>query len=548
MINNLNPNFIKKISDLNQNNVGKKILFATGFAGYNHGMAVDLLLSLNLIELGNSVEFLVCNKSIKVCMLTKFKDIEPKKLADFNVEQPRCKNCFSDNSLRFLKTFKFKVNEIGGELDVKEIKKLEKQSLNLSIDQIIKYKTSEGINLGEDSLANCLRYFGKGNLNDEKHENEILRKFFYSSLVTYNSLKKIFTKNFDLIIMSHGIYSPHGIINKFSNHKKISSYIYLPSYRKGTFIFSKNETYHKTMLQQPENLWNNKLNKKQISILKEYIKGRSTGKYDWIWFNKENNFNLKDIYKKNNIDKSQKKILLLTNVIWDARLHYDSNAFDSMIDWVLKTIKFYQSRPEQLIIRIHPAENTGAIPSRQKVKDEINKKFPYLSKNIKIIDADSHDSTYELIKISDLVLVHSTKASIEAAYMGKQVIVAGEAWIKNKEISYDPKNENEYFKLLSNQKLIKKKNFKEIAERFAYFFFFKKMIKIEEIVIDKKNKFSIDLKKCDSIQDIMTPTSKKLIQQILNNYECCVENTDFKSISKGQNFIISLYKKLKSFL
>ena len=43
----------------------------------------------------------------------------------------------------------------------------------------------------------------------------------------------------------------------------------------------------------------------------------------------------------------------------DARLHYSSNAFESMEEWIIKTIDFYSDKEGfNLIIRIHPAEIT----------------------------------------------------------------------------------------------------------------------------------------------------------------------------------------------
>ena len=57
--------------------------------------------------------------------------------------------------------------------------------------------------------------------------------------------------------------------------------------------------------------------------------------------------------------------------------------------------------------------------------------------------------------------------------MGKNVLVGGEAWIKNKEISYDPRSKLEYFELIS--KLISKphmsmKNTKEPKNTLTIFF------------------------------------------------------------------------------
>ena len=151
------------------------------------------------------------------------------------------------------------------------------------------------------------------------------------------------------------------------------------------------------------------IKKKELII--NYLDSRKKGSNDWIVFNKENNF---DVNKY--LDQNKKNILLLTNVMWDARLHYSSNAFESMEEWIIKTIDFYSDKEGfNLIIRVHPAEITGDVPSRQKIEDLLNNHYKALPKNIKIIPPENPASTYELIEKSNLILIYSTKTGIEAA-------------------------------------------------------------------------------------------------------------------------------------
>ncbi len=46
--------------------------------------------------------------------------------------------------------------------------------------------------------------------------------------------------------------------------------------------------------------------------------------------------------------------------------------FANMTDWLMRTIAYFARRPDlQLLIRVHPAEITGNVPSRQPVVEEI---------------------------------------------------------------------------------------------------------------------------------------------------------------------------------
>ena len=51
-------NLDKLISKINVNNSTKKVLFATGFSGYNHGAIVDKLIASKLLLQNVQVEFL----------------------------------------------------------------------------------------------------------------------------------------------------------------------------------------------------------------------------------------------------------------------------------------------------------------------------------------------------------------------------------------------------------------------------------------------------------------------------------------------------------
>src|SRR3546814_1078514 len=105
-----------------------------------------------------------------------------------------------------------------------------------------------------------------------------------------------------------------------------------------------------------------------------------------------------------------------------------------MLDWVRSTIGHFAGRDDvQLVIRVHPAELTGSLRSRQPVAAEIARWYPALPGNVFVVGPDSGMSTYEILDHSDCAIIFGTKTGIEIAYAGKPVIVAGEAWIRSEE-------------------------------------------------------------------------------------------------------------------
>ena len=549
IISTINKNLKNEIIDFNQNKkYEKKVLFVTGFAGFNHANCFDTLLAINLIKEKINSEFFFCDKTLNACTLTKLNKAPPELLSNFSYEQPRCEKCFKSKNFSHLKELGFNLNFFGEYIDTETLKKLKTEIEENNMENLSRIDKYD-INIHEHALSNTLRYFAKGNLTKEKFEEEIYKRFYYSSLISYYSFKNLIKKKkYDIIIMSHGIYCPHGIINDICKKEKINTYIYIPSYRKKTFIITKNNTYHKALLYEKNKEIDVNLNFNQKEKLKKYISGRMTGKFDWIWFNKENNLDTNEIVKRNKIDLNKKVYLMLTNVVWDARLHYENNCFENILDWIFETIDFFiKNKNKVLIIRIHPAEITGTVKSRQKVMDEINKKYNNLPNNIIIIPPESSDSTYKLISISNCVLVHSTKAAIEAAYMKKRVIVAGEAWVKGKGFTIDPNNKIDYIKTLNQDNIFNLTDEEKLkAENFAYYIFFKRMIKIPEINIrPENNSFYLDLNEKNNIKDNNSENLNKLIEKISNYEDCIVEDRDNEN---KKNSFKYFFKNLKTFL
>jgi len=176
---------------------------------------------------------------------------------------------------------------------------------------------------------------------------------------------------------------------------------------------------------------------------------------------------------------------MLSNVIWDAQLHYRANAFPSMLDWVERTIRYFAKRPElQLIIRVHPAELSGGLPSRQLLLDEIRNRFSVLPPNIFIIPPQSKISTYVAMLQCNAVLIYGTKTGVELTSLGIPIIVAGEAWIRNKGLTFDSNSAEEYFKYLDQLPLRSRLPDDVVlrAKKYAFHFFFRRMIPLEFIV------------------------------------------------------------------
>lgn len=460
----------------------RKILIATNTGGHEAITPIEKLLAMALTIRSADVHILLCDKFLPACLLGTMSTFESEK--DYAKSGPKkflCNFCY-ETGLKNYSALKLPIHFLSDYINKKELELSENISRSIRVSDIPDFCYKK-IRLGEHAYAGTLRYYARADLKGQHFGDVILRRYLKSALQTYFAIENLLEKiHYDGAVFHHGIYIPQGIIGEVARSRNIDVVNWNPAYRKKCFIFSRGDTYHHTLISESVKKWENlNLTSKMENKLVEYLKSRWKGTQDWIWFHEKPLFNIEEIEKKTGIDFSKPTIGLLTNVMWDAQLHYPANAFPNMITWLTETIKYFSKRHDlQLIIRIHPAEVRGTLPSRQFVAEEIRKKFKKLPKNILIITPESEVSTYALMYKCNAVIIYGTKTGVELTSMGIPVIVAGEAWIRNKGITYDAKNKAEYLRFLNKLPFKEKMGRKQIkrARKYAYHFFFRRMIPI----------------------------------------------------------------------
>jgi hypothetical protein len=273
---------------------------------------------------------------------------------------------------------------------------------------------------------------------------------------------------------------PQALVADASREAGVRFVAWNPAYREGCFIFSHGETYHRAMLSEPASVWENMdFNDDKRRELIGYLYDREKGTQDWIAFHPSDAAESGNVIASIGLDPAKPVIALLTSVVWDAQLHYRQRAFKSQVEWVLKTIAHFAGRNDvQLAIRVHPAEVTGSLPSRQPIVDEIKLAYPRLPKTIALISPSANVSTYRLAAASDAAIIYATKTGIELAARGIPVIVAGEAWIRGKRIGFDCDDAEAYERMLASLPFRKRLDDERTvrAQKYAYHFFFRRMI------------------------------------------------------------------------
>jgi len=452
----------------------RNILIATSISSYTHGSSLDRRLAIALTSRGHKVAFMLCDEQLKACQIIKFENAPPSKFLKMN-STPRCGKCAPQIAEKF-EPIGLEIFKLDYERELSQ--RFENKVMSMSLEEL-KQIDFEGQNLWEHSRAGAIRYFATTNLEQEEFALEILRKYLVSAYRICLASKKIFERfQPNIVLAHHGIYVPQGIIVDYFRGRGAQIMTWTPSYREATFIFSPDESYHHSLITEPKTSWESyKLTVDECAKLDAYMTSRASGTQDWITFSDSR------IEKKTNKVRDKGFFLALTSVSWDADLHYESRAFKDMKSWIRTTLDFFKENQDmKLVVRIHPAEVTSPNKSREKMEEYINGLGARELMNIEVVSAEDPQSTYELIENAKAVLIFNTKTGIEAAYRRKPVVVAGEAWIKGKGFSYDVYSPREYLDILARTRdndLVMSDDMHEKAIKYAYHFFFKRMIRIE---------------------------------------------------------------------
>jgi hypothetical protein len=491
---------------------GPRVLMASAIGSYAHAVTLESALAAALTLRGAEVHAVLCDGALTACAecdaslypsLSRFIEHGP--------SRDLCRDCLWPAE-RVYAQLGVKVHRLSQWLtgeDRAEARRLASTVPSAEIPSM----TLDGLAVGEHAHAGALRFFATGSLDDEPGAERVLRRYFEAALLTASATRRLLRGvGFTSAVFTHGIYVPWGIVGEVARQEQVTVSTWNVAYRKRRFIFSHDDTYHHTLMSEPRSHWEGlDLTPARESELMKYLTSRREGMFDWIVFHRPTSQNADAIARQIGIDRSKPVIGMLTNVSWDAQLHYPANAFPNMLEWMVQTCQYFSTRPDlQLLIRVHPAEISGFPPSRQPILAELRRRIPTLSPNIIVVPPESGISTYALMSLCNSAIIYGTKMGVELTSVGIPVIVAGEAWIRNKGLTEDASSPDEYFRILARLPFPAKLPPGQLtrARRYAYHFFFNRMIPLP--FIEPQAGYPIYRLKLETLQHLLPGQSQGL--------------------------------------
>ncbi|MBI4263023.1 MAG: capsule biosynthesis protein [Acidobacteria bacterium] len=475
-------------------------------------MTLESALAAALTFRGAEVHVLVCDGALTACAeceASLYPDIA--RFAARGPQDDLCRDC-QWPAERVYAQLGLKVHRYSEWLTAEDRAEARRLASTLPVDRIETF-TLDGLAIGEQAYAGAVRFFATGSLHGEPHAEPVLRRYLESALLTAYATRRLLRGvGFSAAVFTHGIYVPWGIMCAVARQERVHASTWNVAYRKRRFIFSHDDTYHHTLMRETREHWEDlELSGAQERELMQYLSSRREGLFDWIVFHRPTRQDPEEIARRVGIDRSKPVIGLLTNVAWDAQLHYPANAFPNMLEWLVRTCEYFAARPDlQLLVRVHPAEISGFPQSRQPILRELRKRVPKLASNIFVVPPESGMSTYALMSLCNAALIYGTKMGVELTSVGLPVIVAGEAWIRNKGLTYDVSSPEEYFRLLEQLPFPGRLGPEQLARarRYAYHFFFNRMILLP--FIQPKAGYPIYQLQLDRLQQLLPGASQGL--------------------------------------
>lgn len=491
---------------------GPRVLMASSIGSYAHAVTLESALAAALTFRGAEVHVLLCDGAMTACAeceaslypdLTAFTDHGP--------SRDLCRDC-AWPAEKVYADLGITVHRFGDLLTSADRTEARALASAVAYGEIKDFRV-DGLAVGEHAHAGALRFFATGSLQDEALAEPVLRRYLESALLTTYATRRLMrTVGFSSTVLTHGIYVPWGIVGEVARQERVHVSTWNVAYRKRRFIFSHDDTYHHTLMTEPREHWEDlTLTDAQEQELLEYLGSRREGLFDWIVFHRPTRQDPQTIATQVGIDLSKPAIGLLTNVSWDAQLHYPANAFPDMLEWLVQTCEYFATRPDlQLLVRVHPAEISGFPPSRQPILGELRKRLPELPSNIVIVPPESGVSTYALMSLCNAAIIYGTKMGVELTSVGLPVIVAGEAWIRNKGITRDATSPEEYFSILDQLPFSARLDAGQLsrARRYAYHFFFNRMIPLP--FVEPKAGYPLYRLKLESLDQLLPGASQGL--------------------------------------
>lgn len=139
-------------------------------------------------------------------------------------------------------------------------------------------------------------------------------------------------------------------------------------------------------------------------------------------------------------------VLIPLNIEWDSAALGTHQVFETSLDWLVRTITFIlDETTANVLVRQHPGERI--CQSSHHMKNALSSQFG-TNPRFRFIGCDEEINTYRLLDKACVILPHTSSIGIEAAALGKNVIVESSSYYSDLSFVTKASSQAEYFSLI----------------------------------------------------------------------------------------------------
>ena len=446
----------------------------------------EIPLALALQARGANVELIFCDGSQRqLCSALTIDALEKRPKDDI------CRECIG-TAVRFLRrTPQLRYRLLRDLIPPERNEELLRKADSVPVEGLATYEV-DGARLGYAALQTALRYWRRGTFRNVPEEEVINRKLLHSSMLTLEAAKVLYDEGtIDAALFSHGIYTSWGPAADFFTQKGIYWATHREQVRKKTYSLQANGSCAFADISKPfYDRWSDRpLTEEQRDRGLNYLASRA----DFSQDTRSLTYGV-DVEKEGVIDRLELRrgipvLSLFGNMAWDVGAVGRDLAFDSIVEWVRKTVRFIADRPDklQLIIKPHPAEAIRG--TRQALADEVRHAFPELPANVVLLSPETEISAHSIFKVTDVGVVHTSTVGMEMSIMGIPVVVASWTHYRGYGFTFDPNNREEYFSMLADPEALRAQmtqDKRELALKYFYVRCFHNWLELPMVKFDSK--------------------------------------------------------------
>lgn len=441
------------------------------FEGHPLHIGYHAILAMRLRQLGHPVEIVQCRQSVPFCTTGQYR----------TAEQP-CAWCMKLKDGYFQGTFPSRALPPPGA----ECRRLMAEAASWSVDECLRFEWN-GVPVGRMCKVSLCWYLCKGWLGEEDIAH--VRKAVQSALVVADTFDRVLDESRpERVMLFNGALYTAAVATFLCQRRGIVSYSHEMGIGQDCVFFSMTSPGAAHYVDETYPPFRHRpLTPDQLRRLDDVLRARRAGKtMTLMWAEMESEAG--KVRRQLGLD-DRPIAVLFAHVTWDTTTLIAERVFPSQMSWILETAQWFAAHPEyQLVVRAHPADAVYSGGRTQDVVEELLKKhMSPMPENVKIVESASPISSYTLMDLAAVGLVYASTTGVEMVYAGRQVVVAGRAKYSGYGVALEPSDADEYFRMTGEAlagRCPVTEDQQEQVRRFAYHYFFERMIPFEPIAVN----------------------------------------------------------------